>query len=66
MDFLDVVKDKIEPQYIDGSKDVEETKVSKRKKIFSKQVRKGVSEMQVSLNIKTEPKLCLLGPLTQY
>ena len=62
MDLLDIVKDKVEPGllaqiicinnnlvqgYVDGSKDLVETKVSKRVKVFTQQVHKGVTEMEV-------------------
>ena len=44
MDLLDLVKDNVEPQYVDGHVDVEDVKVSKRTKVFLEQVHKGVLE----------------------
>ena len=47
MDLLDIVREKVEPGYIDCHRDEEETRVQKRMKIFSLQAQKGVLEMQV-------------------
>ena len=47
MDLLAIVKDHVEPRYLDGHQDKEEVKVTKRVKIFHKQIEKGVREMKV-------------------
>ena len=55
MDLLDILKEKVEPGYLSGSKDVKETKVAKRVKIFTLQVQKGVQEMGVSYRKNDQP-----------
>ena len=47
MDLLEMIKDKVEPDFIGGAVDKSETRVQKRIKVFSEQVRKGVTDMQV-------------------
>ena len=49
MDLLPILKDKVEPGYLDDSEDVKDTRVSKRTKVFRLQVEKGVKEMEDSL-----------------
>ena len=52
MDLLDIVKDKVEPDYVNGQKDKGEERVAKRTKVFLQQVQKGVVEMQVIKSLK--------------
>ena len=49
MDLLGVIQDKVEPDYIGGAVDKSETRVQKRIKVFSEQICKGVSDMQVRI-----------------
>ena len=50
MDLNELVKEKVEPDYIDGHVDAEAVKVAKRKKVFLPQINKGVAEMKVINN----------------
>ena len=52
MDLLPIVKEKVEPTYMESKQDKEDTRVSKVKKVFADQAEKGVQEMKVKLNIK--------------
>ena len=54
MDLLAIVKDHVEPRYLDGHQDKEDIKVTKRIKIFHKQIEKGVQEMKMIFFMKFE------------
>ena len=47
MNMGDLIKDKVEPGYIDGHVDKEDERVSKRVRVLDKQIERGFQEMQV-------------------
>ena len=47
MDMLEVVRDKVEPDYKSGEVDASESRVVKRTKVFNQQIMKGVADMKV-------------------
>ena len=51
MNLLDIIEDKIEPNYIGGHVDKSEKRVEKREKVFAEQVYKAVSDMEAKKQI---------------